>query len=476
MNKKILSVLICAILISIVSIPAMGIEISFEENISNIKENYFHPNSGCLEGVIPTKVADFKIVVEQPEIKSVSYSNDLISLVEQLDEDMYLGYLEDLVDFGPRVTGTVACDDAGDYIYNLFDGMGLDAEYFYWEDDSLYGNNIIGTLEGEDPTSDEIYIICGHYDSVPGSPGADDNGAGTVAVISAANLLRNAEFDHTIKFVTFSGEEQGLYGSYYYAKEAAENGDNIKAVLNLDMIGYTETPDDGKKLRIFDDEDESVWITEFIDSIAVEYYDNFNLEIIPSGWSWGSDHYYFWEFGYHAIFGHEYKFNSYYHSPQDTIENMDLDYAVRSTQLMIVSLAELSGFITYNAPYIPEIPTGPSNGIIEEEYNYTTFTTDPQGDLIEYQFRWGDGTDSGWIGPYSSGDTAEAGHSWTNKKTYEVKVKAKDTNGYESDWSEPLHVTIPRNKNAQNVWYFRILERFPLLEKLFLIIAQKWQF
>jgi hypothetical protein len=284
--------------------------------------------------------------------------------------------------------------------------------------------------------------------------------------------LRNAEFDHTIKFITFSGEEQGLYGSYYYAQEAAQNGDNIKAVLNLDMIGYTETPDDGKKLKVYDDEDVSTWITDFIDSIAVEYYDVFNLEIIHAGWSWGSDHYYFWEFGYHAIFGHEYRFSPYWHTPQDTIENMDLDYAVRSTQLMIVCLAELSGFITYNAPYIPEIPTGPVNGVVGIEYNYTTLTTDPQDDQILYLFSWGDGTDSGWIGPYDSGDTVEASHTWTTKKTFEVKVRAKDTNGYESDWSDPLHVTIPRDKNANNVWNFKVFERFPILEKLILIIAQ----
>jgi hypothetical protein len=236
------------------------------------------------------------------------------------------------------------------------------------------------------------------------------------------------------------------------------------------MIGYTETPDDGKKLKIFDDEDASVWITEYIDSIAVEYYDLFNLEIIPSGWTWGSDHYYFWQFGYHAIFGHEYKFNSYYHSPQDIIENMDIDYAVRSSQLMIVSLAELSGFISYNAPYIPEIPTGPSSGIVGEEYNYTTVTTDPQSEQIEYLFDWGDGTDSGWIGPYASGDTAEASHSWSNKKTFEVKVKARDSNGYESDWSEPLHVTIPRNKAIYNFQWERFLGLFPIISSLINLI------
>jgi hypothetical protein len=466
MNKKIISILICIVLFSTVAVPTIGIEISIDANKTLKQTNNFKPNSGCLEGVKPTLIADYQVIIEQPERKTVTYNYDLIDLVQQLDEEIYLGYLENLTDFGPRVTGEPACDDAGDYIYNQFVSMGLDSEYHFWDDGGLSGNNIIGTLEGNDPMSDEIYIICAHYDSVPDSPGADDDGSGTVAVLVAADLLRNAEFEHDIRFVCFSGEEQGLIGSYYYASETAQNGDNIMAVLNLDMIAYTETPNDGKQLDVFDDEDQSIWLTDYIDAIATEYHDLFDLNVIHAGWSWGSDHYYFWEFGFSAIFGHEYHFNPHWHEPTDTIENCDISYAVRITKLMIVSLAELSGFITYNAPYIPDIPSGPPGGKINVEYTYTTQTTDPQGDQIVYIFDWGDGNIT-MHGPYSSGETCEASHTWTKTNTYNIKVKARDSDYYESDWSDPLMVNMPRNR-AMNSFILKFLERFPAIEQLLL--------
>jgi len=466
MKKKILYILICTLLISILAVPtiATNVSIDIEQPIT-----YFIPLPGQIEGDKPILKANYHVEIFPPELGVATYNDDLLSLIEPLDENMYLGFLENITSFGPRVTTTQGCVDAGDYIFNQFASMDLNPEYYYWEDGGLWGNNIIGTLEGNDQTSDEIYIICGHYDTVPDTVGADDNGAGTAAVLAAAYLLRNAEFNHTIKFIGFSGEEQGLYGSYYYAKEAAQNGDNIKAVLNLDMIGYTETQNDGKKLKVYDDEDESVWITDFIDSIAVEYFDFFDLDIIHAGWSWGSDHYYFWEYGFHAIFGHEYKFSPHWHQPSDIIENMDISYATRVTQLIIVSLAELSGFITYNAPFIPDIPNGPVNGKVSEEYTYTSQTTDPQGDDIFYLFDWGDGKDSGWLGPYTSGDVVSANHTWNTKNTFKVKVKAKDTNDYESEFSDYLSVVIPRNK-IRFTYLLLLLERisqiFPIISKL----------
>jgi hypothetical protein len=141
---------------------------------------------------------------------------------------------------------------------------------------------------------------------------------------------------------------------------------------------------------------------------------------------------------------------------------MDISYAVRISQLMISSLAELAGFTgMLYAPNIPYKPNGPPSGKVNEEYTYTTFTYDPQGDQVLYLFDWDDGTDSGWIGPYASGETAEASHIWTNKNTYNIKVKAKDINGYESDWSDPLEISMPRNKAMTNTLFLRFLERFP---------------
>ncbi len=92
----------------------------------------------------------------------------------------------------------------------------------------------------------------------------------------------------------------------------------------------------------------------------------------------------------------------------------------------------------------PETPVvaGPRIGVTGRYYSFTSSTTDVNGDQIYYNFSWGDGTYSGWIGPYDSGVSAQASHCWNDNGMCEIRVKAKDTQGCESSWSEPLIVRI----------------------------------
>ncbi|DAC72530.1 MAG TPA: hypothetical protein DSN98_04635, partial [Thermoplasmata archaeon] len=96
-------------------------------------------------------------------------------------------------------------------------------------------------------------------------------------------------------------------------------------------------------------------------------------------------------------------------------------------------------------PAQPSKPVGPSLGIWNIEYSYTSSTTEPDGEQIFYLFDWGDGTNSGWIGPYSSGQTVTATHIWTVLGVFDVRVKARDIWGATSSWSETLVVTITDN-------------------------------
>ncbi|MCX6667772.1 MAG: C25 family cysteine peptidase [Euryarchaeota archaeon] len=98
-----------------------------------------------------------------------------------------------------------------------------------------------------------------------------------------------------------------------------------------------------------------------------------------------------------------------------------------------------------NPPATPETPTGPTHGIINVEYAFSSSTIEPDGDQIYYMFSWGDGTYSEWLGPYASGTTVTDAHSWSTVGTYDVKVSAKDTYGAQSDWSMPLTISIVDN-------------------------------
>jgi len=126
--------------------------------------------------------------------------------------------------------------------------------------------------------------------------------------------------------------------------------------------------------------------------------------------------------------------------------------------------------VSFHVSYPPEKPIkpdGPVSGNPGETKVYTSSSTDPNGDQIYYLFSWGDGTDSGWLGPYDSGQMVESNHAWDKQGNYEVKVKAKDTYGVEGPWSDPLSVSMPRYRIQ---YLHRLIEllknRFQILDNL----------
>ena len=101
--------------------------------------------------------------------------------------------------------------------------------------------------------------------------------------------------------------------------------------------------------------------------------------------------------------------------------------------------------ITSKIPPIPETPAkpvGPDSGYIHESYAFTSSTIDPYNQSLFYQFSWGDGTNSEWIGPQSPGTLTVGRHSWNHTGTYSVRVKAKNEAGFQSSWSEPQYINI----------------------------------
>ena len=114
-------------------------------------------------------------------------------------------------------------------------------------------------------------------------------------------------------------------------------------------------------------------------------------------------------------------------------------------------------------PNKPSPPQGEANGKINREYTYTTSTIDPNGDEVYYMFDWGDNTTSEWIGPFKSGETINASHTWKEEGTYKIRVKAKDVNGLESPWSDYTVVSMPKGVT----WKLEKLPFIYLLLKFF---------
>ncbi len=112
-------------------------------------------------------------------------------------------------------------------------------------------------------------------------------------------------------------------------------------------------------------------------------------------------------------------------------------------------------------PMKPEVPEGSVAGKAGKEYTYTALTTDPDGDTISYLFDWGDGTYSGWTDFVDSGENATATHSWEEKGDYQIRVKAKDDHGVQSEWSNTTSISMPKNNK------FNINDRFLINHPIF---------
>ena len=115
-------------------------------------------------------------------------------------------------------------------------------------------------------------------------------------------------------------------------------------------------------------------------------------------------------------------------------------------------------------PEKPSRPSGPVKPSIKTSNTYTATTTDVDGDEIYYLFEWGDGTFSGWKGPYSSGQEGSASHKYSKEGSFSIRVKAKDEHGVQSPWSDPLPIQSPKNINLPIL--NRLQQNYPIIYQI----------
>ncbi|MFO7678111.1 MAG: M28 family metallopeptidase, partial [Thermoplasmatota archaeon] len=270
-------------------------------------------------------------------------TNDIsvVDMIEQIDEELVSYYHTNLMSYGVRYTGTLNATFASAYIFEEFENMGLDVSFHEWTFAGYECRNVVATLPGTDSCSNAIYILCAHYDTVPGSIGANDDGSGVAAVLAAAKILSQYSFNHTLRFITFSGEEVGTYGSFSYARDAYRNKDNIIAVFNADMIGYANTTKGGKTIRFFQP-DRSSWMADYASTIAEKYNDLIDLSVEKLPNYIGADHQAFIDYGYDGSWIAHYDGYPWGHTSEDTPDKMNWTYQVKATKLLLAIMAEIS--------------------------------------------------------------------------------------------------------------------------------------
>lgn len=162
--------------------------------------------------------------------------------VNMLKKEDIISNLKEFEKLGIKTTGSLENDNALKWIKNKYLSFGYSEDQI--EEDSfsigrLKSKNLIITKKGT-LYPDKYVIICGHFDSING-PGVNDNGSGTSIMLEAAKILKDIPTEYSIKFIHFSGEEQGLYGSKHYANDVVFQNKirqiDIKMVFNLDQVG-----------------------------------------------------------------------------------------------------------------------------------------------------------------------------------------------------------------------------------------------
>ena len=267
-------------------------------------------------------------------------------MVSQVSAQAMADTIRTLEGFQTRYASMPSCAAAGSWLLDSFSALGLQVR----RDDFTFGaynysaSNIVATLPGR-TAPEQVVIVGAHYDSYSNdptrlAPGADDNASGTAAVLELARVFSRYWFDFTIKFIAFSAEEWGLYGSKHYAQAAHAAGQNILAVVNLDMIGYPDRLPEDLDLIV---NAKSEWLGNAFVAATTTYAPMPTLKIVNPSLTY-SDHAPFWDQGYSALCGIEdaSPTNPNYHKTYDTFATIDMDFETAAARASLATVATLA--------------------------------------------------------------------------------------------------------------------------------------
>lgn len=235
------------------------------------------------------------------------------------------------------------------FIEAEFESFGLDVESNSFSYAGENFHNIIARLRPS--RSDPLIIIGAHFDSVIGTPGADDNASGVAVLLETARLLSQVHLQFQIVFCAFNLEEFNMIGSTAFARKLKAAGKKVAAMISLEMIGYTDSRPGSQKLpvglsRFYPDRGDFIalignWRSNALlrkCAAGMRQVANLPVEIlsvpgkglvIPAVRL--SDHAPFWDLGYPALMMTDTSFyrNPNYHGATDTIETLDIDFMAK---------------------------------------------------------------------------------------------------------------------------------------------------
>ncbi len=226
-------------------------------------------------------------------------------------------------------------------------GLTVESDYFSYRGVSF--RNLVGL--GGTKRDTALIILGAHFDSVEGTPGADDNASGVAVFLEAARILSQANSRSQLLFCAFNLEELNMLGSAAFAKKLKTNGEKVEAMISVEMVGYTDArpgsqryptglgwlyPNCGDFIGIIGNWKSNALLRKFarqmrqVPNLPVQTLSvPGNGSLVPAVRL--SDHSPFWDLGYPALMVTDTSFfrTPHYHGPTDTLDTLDLDFMTK---------------------------------------------------------------------------------------------------------------------------------------------------
>jgi Zn-dependent M28 family amino/carboxypeptidase len=311
-----------------------------------------------------------------PEVRQRARGAPLLGLLRQDGQEKLTAALETRLrrhvqalagEIGERHVGRPkALHAAESFIAGELASLGYEVSRQSYLAQGVESSNLEVTVQGASRAT-EIVLVGAHYDTVPGSPGADDNASGVAGVIEIARALRDAQPARTVKLVAFVNEEPpffyfGEMGSRVYARAARKRGDDIRVMLSLEMLGcYSEAagsqsypplfgffyPEAGNFIAFVSNLRSRRALREVVS--AFKGASDFPAEKLASpgivpGVSW-SDQLSFWRAGYPGVMVTDTAFYRYrhYHQATDTPDRIDYARMAKVVEGLAKAVQTLAG-------------------------------------------------------------------------------------------------------------------------------------
>ncbi|MCB5246600.1 MAG: M20/M25/M40 family metallo-hydrolase [Candidatus Cloacimonetes bacterium] len=386
-----------------------------------------------------------------PPRASHNQRTDIDQMIALVNATSVQSTIQSLQDFQTRYARADNRLQVAQWIQQQFISYGVtDAvlQQFLWQNTTQY--NVVATIPGT-IYPNQFIVVGGHHDSISNNsdpyvfaPGADDNASGSVAALEMARVMMASGYQPrtSIRFVTFAAEEFGLWGSKHHAQTAYLAGDNIRLMMNHDMIANETGPQPWQvRLMPYDGSlDHSAYAAQITEQYTDldAYYGSMN--------SGSSDSHPFWQNGYHVIYFFESDFSPVYHSAQDLVVNLNPAYCAEVIKASVACAASFA-----------DMPSAPV-GLTAQDYgNGSTILLsweDLNDPLISSYNVYYSTVFGGWGDPLSTSGNSVSVTGLTQGQLYHFAVGSVDSFGNESylvyTTGVPLSVPLqPQNFSDQ---------------------------